>query len=380
MTATAAGPLAVYVHFPWCARKCPYCDFNSHPIKGAIPEAEYAAQLIADLTRDTRAVSDRAVSSVFFGGGTPSLISPSTIGRIVDAIHGHLTVTTDVEITLEANPGAIDSGHLRGYAAAGVNRLSIGAQSFDAPTLQRLGRIHGPDEIGRSVAAARKAGITRINLDIMHGLPKQNAEAAVVDLQRALDLDVEHVSWYQLTLEPRTPFAANPPPLPDEPTLAAIEDRGLALLAAAGYERYEVSAFARAGARSRHNLNYWQFGDYLGIGAGAHGKLTFTAGAFQIVRTQKPKAPERYLRTPTELLSRRDIVAPEEVPGEFMLNVLRLTEGVPIDWFEKRTGLSTQVIAVQRAQQIALGLMREDRIALTDLGRRYLDSVVAAFV
>lgn len=374
-------PLALYVHFPWCVRKCPYCDFNSHPLKGDVPQTEYVAQLLADLEIDSAFVRDRRVSSIFFGGGTPSLFSGASIARVMRGIAERVELDPNVEVTLEANPGTIDENHFAGYAHAGVNRLSIGAQSFDPQSLVRLGRIHRVDEIDRAVRVARAAGIERINLDLMHGLPKQTQTGALEDLRLAIGLDVEHISWYQLTLEPRTPFAANPPPLPDEDELAHIEAAGLQLLESSGFNRYEISAFTR-NRPARHNVNYWSFGDYLGIGAGAHGKLSFAQGngEISIVRTEKPKAPERYLKTPAAMLSQRAEVAVAARAGEFMLNALRLSEGVDARIFESRTGLSVTSIAPIWQQQIELELMRREVIAVTDLGRRYLDSVVAAFL
>lgn len=380
-TLDSSIPLALYVHFPWCVRKCPYCDFNSHPLKGDVPQTEYVAQLLADLEIDSAFVRDRPVSSVFFGGGTPSLFSGASIERVMRGIAERVALDADVEVTLEANPGTVDEGHFGGYVAAGVNRLSIGGQSFDPASLVRLGRIHRADEIDRAVQVARTAGIERINLDLMHGLPGQTKAAALEDLRRAIALGVEHISWYQLTLEPRTPFAADPPALPDEDELARIEEAGLLLLESSGFVRYEISAFTRR-RPARHNVNYWSFGDYLGIGAGAHGKLSFPQedGGMTIVRTEKPKAPERYLKTPAAMLSQRAAVTIAARPGEFMLNALRLRDGVDVDVFESRTGLPVTAIARTWQRQIELELMRRDMIAVTDLGRRYLDSVVTAFL
>ncbi|NJN50556.1 MAG: radical SAM family heme chaperone HemW [Gammaproteobacteria bacterium] len=373
-------PLGIYVHFPWCVRKCPYCDFNSHPQKGEIPERAYTDQLIADLDLDAAPLVGRPVTSVFLGGGTPSLISPTSIRRLLDGIRECVELDPAAEITLEANPGTVDERHFEGYVDAGVNRLSIGAQSFDSRQLERLGRIHGPAEIERAVATARNAGFMRINLDLMHGLPEQTEPSAIEDIRRALALGVDHISWYQLTLEPRTPFAAHPPTLPDEDTLAAIEQTGFELLRHAGFDRYEISAFAQA-EPARHNVNYWKFGDYLGIGAGAHGKLSFATDAgLDVMRTESPKAPERYLKTPAPLLRVQHPVAPADRPGEFMMNALRLSVGVDTATFRTRTGLDVTAIAAQWSRQAELGLMQKERIALTELGRRYLDSVVAAFL
>ena len=374
----ALPPLSLYVHFPWCVRKCPYCDFNSHPAKGPIPEAEYVARLLDDLDEDRALAAGRPFETIFIGGGTPSLISGRAIAALLDGIRTRATLARDVEITLEANPGAIDEAHFVEYRAAGVNRLSIGAQSFGARHLRALGRIHEPADIERAFAAARRAGFERINLDLMHGLPEQRVRDARDDLSRAIALGASHVSWYQLTVEPRTEFALHPPTLPDEDALGDIEAAGFDLLRSAGFERYEISAFARPGERARHNVNYWTFGDYLGIGAGAHGKATF-AGQ-RIVRTTKPMAPSRYLGSDARDLREQATVARDALPGEFMLNALRLIDGVAPSMFEARTGRSLDVIEPTWRKQRELGLMRADRLAVTATGLRYLDSVVSAFL
>jgi len=373
-----APPLSLYVHLPWCVRKCPYCDFNSHPSKGELPERRYIEHLLADYDADTALAPDRPIETIFIGGGTPSLFSGAAIAALLDGLRDRAALSPEAEITLEANPGAADEARFAAYFEAGVNRLSIGGQSFEARHLARLGRIHGPADIDRAITAARDVGFRRINLDLMHGLPEQTVAEALHDLTRALGLGVDHVSWYQLTLEPRTPFAANPPTLPDEDTLADIERLGLECLAAAGLARYEISAFSRAEHVARHNLNYWRFGDYLGIGAGAHGKITDPAG--RVIRTSKPLAPERYLSTaPGRLRTAADVTA-EHLPGEFMLNALRLVDGVEVELFTQRTGQPTTAIADVWRTQVALDLMRSDRLALTPFGRRHLDTVVAAFL
>jgi putative oxygen-independent coproporphyrinogen III oxidase len=373
---SASLPLSLYIHIPWCVRKCPYCDFNSHPQKGPLPEDRYVDRLLQDFEADLALVAARPIDTVFFGGGTPSLFSGPAIARLLDGLRARAAFAPDVEITLEANPGTVDAGNFAGYLAAGVKRLSIGAQSFDPRALARLGRIHAPDDIGHAVTTARRLGFERLNLDLMHGLPEQTVTAALVDLDRALGLGVDHLSWYQLTLEPRTPFAARPPKLPAEHTLAEIEARGFERLEHNGLRRYEISAFARANEAARHNVNYWTFGDYLGIGAGAHGKIT---GPAAIVRTEKPKAPERYLAAPLEGLRRETRLSRDVLPGEFMLNALRLIDGVDAELFEARTGLPLATIASVWQAQVERGLMRRERLAVTDFGRRHLDSVVAAF-
>jgi len=374
-----APPLSLYVHFPWCVRKCPYCDFNSHPTKGPIPEVDYLAQLLGDLEHDVELASARSIETIFIGGGTPSLISGRTIALLLDGIRERIPVADDAEVTLEANPGAIDEKNFAAYRAAGVNRLSIGAQSFNSTHLKTLGRIHDPSDTERAVAAATSAGFERFNLDLMHGLPGQTVDDAIADLARALSLGACHISWYQLTIEPRTEFASHPPPLPDEDALAGIEAAGLALLEDSGLRRYEVSAFARSGQEARHNLNYWTFGDYLGIGAGAHGKVSLPSRD-EVIRTSKPLAPARYLATPAVELRSQATISAEALPGEFLLNTLRLIDGVPESLLRERTGRPTASIEAQWERQQALGLMRADRLGVTPLGLRYLDTVVSEFL
>jgi putative oxygen-independent coproporphyrinogen III oxidase len=372
-------PLSLYIHFPWCVRKCPYCDFNSHPAKGALPESAYLDQLLLDLDMDLKSVPQRTIETIFIGGGTPSLISGRTIAQLLDGIRDRAPLAADAEVTLEANPGAVDEENFAIYRAAGVNRLSIGAQSFSSTNLEALGRIHNPDDIERAVEAARAAGFNRFNLDLMHGLPGQTADDAVGDLRKAQALGASHISWYQLTIEPRTEFAQHPPRLPDEDELGAIESAGLANLAAAGLRRYEVSAFAWEAQSAQHNINYWMFGDYLGIGAGAHGKITF-AERDTIMRTSKPLAPARYLGSePVELCSEAN-VSFEARPGEFLLNALRLIDGVDVDLFEQRTGVPLSEIDATWEKLHVQGLVRRDRLAVTELGLRYLDTVVGEFI
>src|SRR6516225_7101528 len=290
VSALATPPLALYVHFPWCVRKCPYCDFNSYTLSGALPQEPYVARLARDIAAQAPQVAGRAVTSVFFGGGTPSLFSPQAIGRVLEAARRHLVVAHDAEVTLEANPGAIERGAFREYRAAGVTRVSLGAQSFDERALHALGRIHSPADTRRAAAELHAAGLGNFNLDLMYGLPGQEVAGATRDLEAALALAPAHLSHYQLTLEPGTVFAARPPALPGDDACAAMLDACLARLAAAGFAQYEVSAYARPGAQCRHNLNYWTFGDYLGVGAGAHGKLTLPAPG-RIVRTTQPREP-----------------------------------------------------------------------------------------
>lgn len=343
MAGLVSPPLGLYVHFPWCVRKCPYCDFNSYTLKGELEQAEYVARLARDIEAQAPEVQGREVGSVFFGGGTPSLFAPESIARVLAAVRRHLRVAPDAEVTLEANPGAIERGAFREYRAAGVTRVSLGAQSFAADALERLGRIHSPADTQLAAAELHAAGMSNFNLDLMYGLPGQELAGALRDVEEALALAPVHVSHYQLTLEPGTVFAAHPPPLPDEDECAAMLEECRGRLAARGFAQYEVSAYARAGAQCRHNLNYWSFGDYLGVGAGAHGKLTFAA-AGRIVRTTQLREPRRYLSAPDAALARRTI-PPRELAFEFMLNALRLSAGFDVATFTARTGLAPDTIA-----------------------------------
>lgn len=370
-------PLALYAHFPWCVRKCPYCDFNSHPLKDTDDLDAYHHALLQDWSHQQALfdLADTSIASVFLGGGTPSLFAPTHMHSLLAG----LPLQQEAEVTMEANPGTTEHAAFADYLAAGVNRLSLGAQSFDDGQLQTLGRIHQAADTHHAFEQARRGGFTNINLDIMWGLPDQSVDAALADLQTALALGSEHISWYQLTLEPKTEFYKRPPLLPVDATLADIEKYGLQLLAAHGYQRYEVSAFARAQNYCRHNLNYWSFGDYVGIGAGAHGKLSrHHAGDLTVVRTQKASQPRLYQHDP--LLTESNAVAIDERPLEFMMNALRLVQGVPMQTFSERTGLPWEVVAPvwQRLQQ--QGLVAADRCATTELGLRYLDSVVAEFM
>ncbi len=378
---TAPPPLSLYVHLPWCARKCPYCDFNSHEARGEIPEADYIVALLADLEQDLPRVWGRTVRTIFIGGGTPSLFSPEAIDRLLSGIHARLAVAPDAEITLEANPGSVELERFRGYRAAGVNRLSIGIQSFDADKLKALGRIHGPEEALAAAAAARAAGFDNFNLDLMFGLPGQTIEQALADVTTAIGLEPTHLSVYQLTLEPNTYFHRYPPSLPDDDTIWAMQEQLQALLAANDYRQYEVSAYTRAGSECRHNLNYWRFGDYLGLGAGAHAKLSTADG---ITRLWKIKQPATYLEsagTPA-ILGGEQILTAHDAALEFMLNALRLTKGFATPLFEERTGLSlTEIEApLQRAQAQGLIAWDERMIRPTERGRRFLNNLLELFL
>jgi oxygen-independent coproporphyrinogen-3 oxidase len=372
-------PTGLYIHFPWCVQKCPYCDFNSHPVRGQIPESDYIDRLLTDLDADLAATSIAGLETIFIGGGTPSLCSGTGISTLLNGVRERVGLAPGAEITLEANPGTVDRVHFSQYRDAGVNRLSIGAQSFDASQLIRLGRIHDAEDTERAMETARRAGFDNINIDLMHGLPDQKPEGACADLEVAFTLAPEHVSWYQLTIEPKTIFAERPPILPVDATLAEIEDRGLTLLADHGYQRYEVSAFAQAGRGSTHNQNYWAFGDYLGIGAGAHGKVSSQDGQC-ILRVEKPSQPRLYLRTPVPQLRSARPVPPAERAAEFMMNALRMTDGVEEELFNARTGLALSEVAEPLAELRANGLMQPRRLALTGLGMRHLDSVVQRFL
>jgi oxygen-independent coproporphyrinogen-3 oxidase len=372
------SPIAIYVHLPWCVRKCPYCDFNSHARPETLPESEYVAALLADLDGDLDLARDRPVASVFLGGGTPSLFSVSAISALIEGLAARLPFAADAEITMEANPGTVEHGRFAGYAKAGVNRVSLGAQSFDAAALARLGRIHGPGEIGAAVAELVDAGIDNFNLDLMYALPGQTREAALADLEAAIALAPAHLSHYQLTLEPGTPFFHRPPPLPDDELSWQMQLDCQARLAAAGYTQYEVSAYARPGRQCRHNLNYWRFGDYLGIGAGAHGKVTV---ATEIIRTEKSRSPRAYLEAGGRA-GTRHAVPPPQLPFEYMLNALRLAEGFRPADFERATGLSREDIRPTLDTLEARGLVDSGagRWRPTELGFRFLNDLQSAFL
>jgi len=380
MPALLAPPLSLYVHFPWCVRKCPYCDFNSYTLQGELAAEPYVARLTRDLETQALEVSGRPVVSVFFGGGTPSLFSPESIGRVLEAARRHLALAADAEVTLEANPGAIERGAFGEYRAAGVTRVSLGAQSFDADALAALGRIHSPGETRRAAGELHAAGLSNFNLDLMYALPGQDRDAALRDVEEALALAPAHLSHYQLTLEPGTLFAARPPPLPDEDDAAAMLEDCAACLEAAGFGHYEVSAWARAGRQCRHNLNYWSFGDYLGVGAGAHGKLTMLERG-EIVRTVQPREPRRYLAAaPGEIT--RNTVPVSELPFEFMLNALRLTAGFSMDDFSARTGLAGSAVAAPLERLLARGLLERtgEGYRASELGLRFLNDLLVVFL
>lgn len=370
-------PLSLYVHIPWCVRKCPYCDFNSHETQ-RIPEAEYVKVLNRDLQIDAALANGRKLQSIFFGGGTPSLFSGQAIGRIIHNAEQTVGFASAIEITLEVNPGTAEFHALQDYRAAGVNRISFGVQSFHDRSLQKLGRIHSAQEVYRAIELARKAGFNNLNLDLMHGLPEQTLAEAMTDLERAVAIAPEHLSWYQLTIEPNTVFYRQPPSLPHDDTLEEIQIRGASYLATHGYLQYEVSAYARDGKQCLHNLNYWQFGDYLAVGAGAHGKITQADGSIQ--RYQKTRTPKDYLSAESTT-SKRSELSPADAALEFMMNALRLNDGVPVALFEERTGLSFNRYQTAARTLIERGLLdpSPERISPTPLGHAFLNNVLTEF-
>jgi oxygen-independent coproporphyrinogen-3 oxidase len=372
----ALPPLALYAHLPWCVRKCPYCDFNSHERGGELPEREYVDALVADLEAMLPAVWGRRLRSVFIGGGTPSLFSPEAIDRLLSAVRARMPLEPDAEVTLEANPGTADAGRFRGYRDAGVNRLSLGIQSFDDEKLRALGRIHSAADARRAIEMAQ-ASFDNINLDLMYGLPGQTQEQARADLRAALAFGTAHLSAYQLTLEPNTVFYRKPPLLPEHDACADMQLAAEELAGAAGLEHYETSAFARPGMRCRHNLNYWEFGDYLGLGAGAHGKISFPD---RVTRHERAKQPREYLAAPAT--TQEIVVAPRNLPFEFMLNALRLLEGVRTSLFQERTGLPIAVITRKLAGAREQGLLEDDsaRLRPTRRGRLFLNDLLQLFL
>ncbi len=382
---TASGlqtppPLSLYIHIPWCVRKCPYCDFNSHESRGEIPEQAYVDALIADLEQSVPRVWGRKIHSVFFGGGTPSLFSPEAIDRILSHVRMLTPLEYEAEITLEANPGTVDAAHFKGYRDAGVNRLSLGIQSFDNRYLASLGRIHDEKQ-ALSAAQLALATFESVNLDVMYGLPQQSLEDALADTERACELAPAHLSFYHLTLEPNTPFHRTPPSLPDDDTSAAMQEAIEDLLASHGYEHYETSAFAQKGKRARHNLNYWTFGDYLGIGAGAHSKLSYHD---KITRESRHKHPNRYLENAAkgQAIDNEWIISRDELGFEFMMNALRLTEGFDIGLFKLRTGLPIGRIepALKAARDKGLIAVESNLIKPTLLGQRFLNELLQLFL
>jgi oxygen-independent coproporphyrinogen-3 oxidase len=380
MTSSSDIPLSLYVHLPWCVRKCPYCDFNSYTMGDDAPREQYLDALLRDLETESARGAGRELISVFLGGGTPSVFSPGQIARLLEGTRANFALAGDAEITMEANPGTVECGDPAGYREAGVNRLSIGAQSFSPTALATLGRIHSVDDISRAVGEARVAGFDNINIDLMYGLPGQDVDAALFDIEQAAALQPEHLSWYQLTLEPNTVFHARPPGgLPGQELSAEIQDRGQERLQGLGYEQYEVSAWAKDRKRCRHNLNYWSFGDYLAVGAGAHGKISDQEGTW---RYAKPANPKQYMATAGEEAELREVPAEDRL-FEFMLNVLRLNSAFSAEHFSARTGLAENVLRERLERPVEKGLIEEitqDCWQVTAFGRRFLNDLQADFL
>ncbi|WP_434525600.1 radical SAM family heme chaperone HemW [Photorhabdus asymbiotica] len=371
-------PLSLYIHIPWCVQKCPYCDFNSHALKGDVPHQEYVDHLLADLNTDLPMVKGREVTTIFIGGGTPSLLSSQGMQQLLDGVRTLLPVSPQAEITMEANPGTVEADRFSGYQRAGINRISIGVQSFSPDKLVRLGRIHGPDEAKRAARLAASLGLRSFNLDLMHGLPNQSLDEALDDLRQAITLSPPHLSWYQLTIEPNTRFGSRPPVLPDDDALWDIFSQGHQLLTAAGYQQYETSAYAKPSYQCQHNLNYWRFGDYLGIGCGAHGKITFEDG--RILRTVKTKHPRGYMQG--RYLDKQNRVENEDRPFEFFMNRFRLLEAMPKQDFSDFTGLSEASIRNPIDQALAADYLSETAThwQITQKGKLFLNSLLELFL
>jgi len=388
LTLNSLPPLSLYIHIPWCVRKCPYCDFNSHQANGELPIQRYIDALEQDLKTDAFLAQGRKLESIFFGGGTPSLLPAKAVGRILDAAATTIGLSPTCEITLEANPGTAEYDSFNGYRSAGVNRLSMGVQSFDAQQLKTLGRIHSPNDVIHAFELARKAGFDNMNLDLMFALPQQTRQGAAQDLKKAIALAPEHLSWYQLTIEPNTEFYSRPPQQPEDDTVWDIQQHGQQQLAEAGYHQYEISAYAQPHLRAAHNMNYWQFGDYLAIGAGAHGKIT-QLDTQHIMRFRKTRMPEHYLGAmQKQVLQGNPFNADSHhvdttaLPFEFMMNALRLVHGVPTRLYSERTGLSIDNIQnlLQQQQNKALLAPWQSHLQATPLGHQYLNNLLEAFL
>ena len=372
-------PLGLYIHLPWCERKCPYCDFNSHEARD-IPEARYVDALLRDLRTDLPLTRGRTIDTLFIGGGTPSLFSAAAIRQLLQGIAALVPLSPTLEATMEANPGSAEADKFAAFSEAGITRLSLGIQSFDDSRLQALGRIHNSDQARAAIEFATAAGFDSFNIDLMHGLPGQDLAAAESDLNSALSYDPPHLSWYQLTIEPNTVFYKRPPTLPVEDELADIQHHGEQLLARSGYQQYEVSAYSKPDCNCRHNSNYWAFGDYLGIGAGAHSKVSFADGSIR--RYAKKRQPGEYLATgPGDFTASSRTLRPEEIIGEFMLNALRLNKGFTLEQFAARTGFDAACLEPQLASLYQRGLLEQpgNRVQASETGRRFLDNVIAEF-
>lgn len=373
-------PLSLYIHIPWCIKKCPYCDFNSHVATSVIPEADYVKAVIEDLKNDLPWVQGRKLHSIFFGGGTPSLFSGFSIGAILREAERLIGFENNIEITLEANPGVMDQQNFSDLYAAGVNRLSIGIQSFNDTHLKSLGRVHDSQDALSAIDIAQSSGFSNFNIDLMHGLPNQSIANAINDIEIAVSSGASHISWYQLTIEPNTEFFSRPPLLPVDDRLADIQQSGLNIIKKNNYSQYEVSAFARNGQKSRHNVNYWQFGDYLGIGAGAHGKVTIPEDN-QVIRTTKTRQPKDYLNRVGSPLAKKIEISKEDIILEFMMNGLRLNNGVPTHYLSSRTGLDEKSIKQKVSKLQSQGLMESSalRYQTTSLGYQFLNTVLQSF-
>lgn len=371
-------PLSLYIHIPWCVQKCPYCDFNSHALKGEVPHDDYVAHLLADLDADLPLVAGREIRTIFIGGGTPSLLSAEAMQTLMDGVRARIPVAADAEVTMEANPGTVEAGRFSGYQKAGINRISIGVQSFGDDKLIRLGRIHDAGEAKRAARLAATLGLRSFNLDLMHGLPEQHLGEALSDLRQAIELAPPHLSWYQLTIEPNTSFGSRPPVLPDDDLLWDIFSQGHQLLTQAGYVQYETSAYAKPGFQCQHNLNYWRFGDYLGIGCGAHGKISFADG--RILRTVKTKHPRGYMEG--RYLDQQNEVATEDRPFEFFMNRFRLLEAMPRRDFTDYTGLPESVVRPQIEAALNAGEISETAThwQITEHGKLFLNTLLERFL
>ncbi len=374
-------PLSLYVHVPWCVQKCPYCDFNSHGQKGDIPEAEYVQHLIDDLKADLHLVQGRKIHSIFIGGGTPSLLTGDAYTRLLSEVDNLIGLADNCEITLEANPGTVETGRFKEYVKAGINRISIGIQSLQSDKLKALGRIHGTNEATYAAEQAKEAGLNSFNLDLMHGLPGQTLDDALSDLKQIIALDPPHISWYQLTIEPNTQFASKPPTLPQDETLWDIQEQGQALLAEAGYIQYEISGYAKPGYQCQHNLNYWRFGDYLGIGCGAHGKVT-NAKTGIITRTEKVKHPRGYMDMVKPYLYKSWHVEQDDLAFEFFMNRFRLVEPCPIEDYSALTNqpLQSQQAALNKAINTGLLIEKDGHWQVSLKGHRFLNDLLELFV
>ncbi|MCW8451720.1 radical SAM family heme chaperone HemW [Legionella quinlivanii] len=375
-------PTSLYIHVPWCIRKCPYCDFNSHKSPQELPEQQYVQALLNDLKQDLIDFPQRQIISIFIGGGTPSLLSASAYASLLEEICQLLPLAEDIEITMEANPGTVEQQRFRGYREAGINRLSLGIQSFNPNHLKTLGRIHDEKQAHFAIETARSAGFDNLNLDLMHGLPGQTIEQGLDDLKQALAYEPEHLSWYQLTLEPNTVFYKQRPVLPEDDEIALMEEQGFALLQQSGYQRYEISAFSRKNKASRHNLNYWLFGDYFGIGAGAHGKITQELTTPKIVRTNKYRQPADYLNKDKPYCAGKESIDADSLLFEFFLNTTRLEQAIPFELFTERTGLSKSLLLgkLKKAAELKLIVLQDDYWQVSPLGRQFTNNLQELFL